>query len=366
MHGAASKTRVAVFFGGRSAEHDVSIQSGLVAMEGLAQTFPVLPVYIDLRGHWHLPSEGFDHPESLEWARRTARREEVGVSAVHGAARLEEHEASVAFLALHGAYGEDGRLQGFLETVGLPYTGSGVLGSALAMNKALAKAVYSRGGLTVAPSQVVSRRDVRPGAIAVDRVLDEIGLPMVVKPVSEGSSVGTAICRSRDDLERALEGALQYGGVALVEEFIDGRELTCGVLDLDREATACALPPTLIRPKTAQFFDYRAKYEPGASEELTPAPIESPLLRQIQHTALRAHQLLHLTGYSRTDMIERRGEVFVLETNTLPGLTRTSLLPQAAHVAGISLQTLLTHLVCLAADLESPVDLSALKGCLIP
>jgi D-alanine-D-alanine ligase len=365
MHVDDSKTRVAVFFGGNSAEHEVSINSGLVALGSLAAAFPVMPVFIDRQGRWHVPPEGFDHPNPVECAKHLSTRSENGVSAGQGLARLEEHETSVVFVALHGPYGEDGRMQGFLEIAELPYTGSGVLGSAIAMNKDVAKALYARAGLRVAPSRTISAEAFRSQPAILDRLIAELRLPLVVKPVAQGSSVGTSVCRQRSLLSSALEAALQHGGSALVEQFVQGRELTCGVLELDSSGRRCALPPTLIRPRSSEFFDYKAKYEPGASEELTPAPVEAAVAIAVQEAALQAHSLLQLRGYSRTDFMERSGEVFVLETNTLPGLTQTSLLPQSARVAGIELPVLLRHLVCLAVGLESPINPETLAGCLM-
>jgi D-alanine-D-alanine ligase len=262
-------------------------------------------------------------------------------------ARLAEDAAGldVAFILLHGPLGEDGSVQGFLDLLGLPYQGSGVLGSAMAMNKNLAKILYKQAGLRVADWQMASHRDID----SPENLSAQLRFPLVVKPVGQGSSLGMSIAHDNNELAAGLKLAFGYDSEVMVEEFIRGREITGGVLgnnDLQ------ALPLVEIIPgKEYPFFDYEAKYKAGASREICPADFPEEITRKAQDYALRAHRALHLRGYSRTDMIvSEQGEVFVIETNTIPGMTPTSLLPQAAQAVGYSFSQLLDLLIGLALE----------------
>jgi D-alanine-D-alanine ligase len=251
----------------------------------------------------------------------------------------------VAFILLHGPLGEDGSMQGFLDLLGLPYQGSGVLGSALAMNKNLAKILYKQAGLRVADWQMASRRDID----SPENLSAQLCFPLVVKPVGQGSSLGMSIVHDNAGLAAGLKRAFDYDSEVMVEEFIRGREITGGVLgnnDLQ------ALPLVEIIPgKDYLFFDYEAKYKAGASREICPADFPEEITRKAQDNALCAHRALRLRGYSRTDMIvSEEGEVFVIETNTIPGMTPTSLLPQAAQAVGYSFPQLLDLLIGLALE----------------
>jgi D-alanine-D-alanine ligase len=309
---AHKKMRVALLAGGKSAEREVSLKSG-------EQVFQVLDKqrYEVIR---------FDPRDDLP--------------------RLAQDAASidVALIILHGRLGEDGTIQGFLDLLNIPYQGSGVLGSALAMNKILSKKLYAQADLPVAPFVVVDRT----GSEGASKVLDELGLPVVVKPEHEGSSIGLSIVRSADQLPKAFEDAWRFDRRCLVEKFIPGLEITGGVLGND---SLQALPLVEIIPgANHEFFDYAAKYTPGASNEICPARLSPELTSKAQEYAMRAHRALCCQGYSRTDMIVSDNEIFVLETNTIPGMTQTSLLPQAAAAAGISFSALLDRLIELALE----------------
>ena len=255
----------------------------------------------------------------------------------------------VAFLLLHGVNGEDGTIQGFLDLLGIPYQGAGVLGSALAMDKNLAKTMYKLHGLPVAPWVMVE-----PGDLAdTGRILSEVGLPCVVKPVRQGSSIGMSIVRTAEQLPAALRLALKHDNEVMVEAYIKGRELTVGVLGNQQPM---GLPLIEIIPNAQyEFFDYEAKYQPGATREICPAPVEDWVRQRAQQYAVRAHQALQLRGYSRTDMILQGEELYLLETNTIPGMTPTSLLPQAAAEAGIPFAALLDRLIALALEKPAPM-----------
>jgi len=249
----------------------------------------------------------------------------------------------VAFILLHGPLGEDGAMQGLLDLLGLPYQGSGILGSAVAMNKNFAKMLYKQAGLPVADWLMASPGDIdNPTAISA-----RLRFPLVIKPACQGSSLGMSIAHDDDALAAGLRKAFGFDREVMVEEFLKGREITGGVLGND---TPEPLPIVEIIPGPAHpFFDYEAKYQAGASQEICPADFPAEITRRAQEYAVIAHQALHLKGYSRTDMmVGEDGRVTVIETNTIPGMTPTSLLPQAAQAAGYTFPQLLDRLIELA------------------
>lgn len=253
-----------------------------------------------------------------------------------------------AFILLHGIGGEDGTVQGMLELLGIPYQGSGVLGSALAMNKHLAKVMYRLHDLPVAAWEMAERAHVADPA----PLLTKLRLPLVVKPVRQGSSLGMSIVRKAEQLAAALAKAFERDSEVMVEEFIAGREITVGVLG-NEELTALPLVE-IIPDRRFDFFDYEAKYTPGATREVCPAEVSEEIRQKAQEYGLRAHKALQLRGCSRTDMIIREdGEIFLLETNTIPGMTPTSLLPQAAAQIGLDFPALLDRLIELALEVRS-------------
>lgn len=254
-------------------------------------------------------------------------------------------EIDFAFILLHGLYGEDGTMQGFLDLLGVPYQGSGVLGSAIAMDKQLAKELYALNGLPVADAQIITSRD------KVDDIelMDRFGPPVVIKPVHEGSSLGLSLAQSEEELLAGIERALRHDSHVMVEKYIKGRELTVGVLGNNELE---ALPVIEIVPgKEFAFFDYDAKYKPGATEEICPARISEDITKLAQKYAVTAHKALRLRGYSRTDMIMAKDDsLYLLETNTIPGMTATSLMPQAAAAHGLSFSQFLERLVELGLE----------------
>ena len=306
------KLTVALLAGGISSEREVSLQSGDQVYEALD------------KDKYHILR--YDPKTDLD-------------RLVNDAAGID-----VALIILHGPYGEDGTVQGLLDLLGIPYQGSGVLGSALAMNKEVTKQLYEKSGLPVPPYIIYDRND----NVNVGACVKQIGLPLVVKPVSGGSSVGMSIVRSAGDLQGALDKAIVYDRAVMVESYIAGTELTGGVIG-NKELEA--LPIIEILPdQTREYFDYEAKYTPGVTQEICPARIDEELTQQAQSYAKIAHQALYCRGYSRTDMILKDREIYVLETNTIPGMTVTSLLPQAAQVAGISFSQLMDKLIELGLE----------------
>src|SRR5437773_910426 len=275
-----------------------------------------------------------DHqlPRGLEKQIESASRALVPATRV----MTNNEPIDVVLIALHGTWGEDGRIQGLLDTIGVPYTGSGVLASALAMDKEVAKTVLAAASLDVPRGVVVTG--------TTEQDLDaarSVGIPAFVKPVSSGSSVGASIVAHAVDLPPAIELALKYDQRALVEEQIKGRELTVPVIGND---DLTALPVIEILTKRA-FFDYSAKYDAGESEEVCPAEIPPDVAKRAQDLALRAHRALHCRGMSRLDLMWSKDRMVALEVNTIPGMTANSLLPKAARAAGIEFGDLLARFV---------------------
>lgn len=306
------KLTVALLSGGISSEREVSLNSGSQVYEALDKA-----KYDILR---------YDPKTDLP-------------QLVADAPRID-----AALIILHGSFGEDGTVQGLLDLLGIPYQGSGVLGSAVAMNKLAAKRLYQQAGLPV-PDYVVARSGdgLDPGA-----VVKLLGLPLVIKPVVGGSSVGITIVRRPEGLRVAVEAAWQHDPSVLIEAYIQGTEITGGVIGND---VLEALPIIEIIPdRNREFFDYTAKYTPGATQEICPARIDPALTAEAQRLAMEAHRTLFCRGYSRTDMMLRGRDIFVLETNTIPGMTATSLLPQAARTAGLSFSRLLDRLIDLSLE----------------
>lgn len=298
--------------GGPSAEHDVSIASGKMVCENLNKDrYEVIPVHITRGGEWALSFESL------------------------------MDNADVVFLALHGEYGEDGTVQQFLDGIGLPYTGSSARASALGMNKIASSKLFRANGLDVPDWIEVTRNDEWA------RLRSPFGYPVVVKPVDRGSSVGVSIVRNEFGMQEALCSVFEISRNAMVQQYVSGREITCAVLEDERGNIP--LPPTEIFPLGAEFFDYNAKYQTGGSKEITPAPITSRETEMVQQIAVAVHEIIGASGASRTDMIiGNDGRIYVLEINTLPGLTPTSLLPQAANQMGLSHSALLDKIIASA------------------
>jgi D-alanine-D-alanine ligase len=300
--------------GGPSFEHDVSLNSGRQVLKALREQ--AFEVRIEKSGQWVIAGE----PAPT-----------LGTAID----RLKE-KADVVFVALHGPFGEDGTVQGLLEACKLPYTGSGPAASGLAMDKARTKRIYQSHGFPIERSVSIALYENLQAKLTEAA---ELGFPCVVKPSCNGSSFGVSFPKNREELDRAVARLIAGKDEVLVERFVKGKELTCGVLSIDAESRTFALPVTEIVPATKyEFFDYEAKYTPGATEEVTPARIPEEVTVEVQRLALAAHRALGCRDFSRSDfMLGDRGPI-LLETNTIPGLTQTSLLPQAAAVAGIDFE----------------------------
>jgi len=248
-------------------------------------------------------------------------------------------EIDAGLIVLHGHFGEDGTVQGLLDLLSIPYQGTGVLGSALAMNKIAAKKFYEKAGLPVPPYIALNRGE----KIDPEKIADQLGLPLIVKPVQGGSSIGMSIVKSTENLKHAIDIAFEQDNSILIETYIKGIEITGSIIGNEKLQS---LPIVEIIPgKGHEFFDYKAKYTVDLTNEICPARISDDLTKKAQEYAKIAHSALFCKGYSRTDMILKNNDIYILETNTIPGMTKTSLLPLAAATAGISFSKLLDILI---------------------
>ena len=256
----------------------------------------------------------------------------------------DSKDIDIVLLFLHGKRGEDGSIQGLLDLLGLPYVGSGVLASALAMNKAISKELFRSAGLKVPREMLFSRNQ----DIDQEEILSVLGKPAVVKPVAEGSSIGVRVCQTAEEIAEAIKDSFDISSEVMVEEYVEGREVSCAILG---NRSPEALPVIEIIPqKEHQFFNYTAKYVPGASEEVCPARLPGHVFKKVQDYAIKAHCLLCCRNFSRSDMIVAGNEVYILETNTIPGMTENSLFPLAARAAGLSFSQLMDRLIELAFE----------------
>jgi D-alanine-D-alanine ligase len=329
--------RVTVLTGGTSAERDVALASAVQVIAALRSRDHDVAVVDTARGF--IPRD--DEPALLSAAVGTEppsidqlRALEQGLL-LSGLANLAVvRNADVLFLALHGGRGEDGTIQTLLEMVGVPYTGSGRLGSAMAMDKDISKRLFRGAGIATA--------DWVMAPAARSRVERDFGWPVVVKPSKQGSTVGLSVVKQADQYEPAVALAAKYDDEVMIEGFVPGRELTVGVL----EGQALAVGEIIPRH---EIFDYECKYTPGMSQEIFPASLETGVADECRRLSLLAHDALKLGGYSRVDFrLTPDGELFCLEVNTLPGMTATSLLPQAAQAVGITFPELCER-ICRAA-----------------
>ncbi len=253
-----------------------------------------------------------------------------------------KEEIDLAVILLHGRLGEDGRIQGLLDVLKIPFLGSGVLSSAMAMNKNVAKKIYKGADLTVAKDVILKPDD----DLSVKGISATLGPYTFVKPVAEGSSLGASLCRGNEELDFGIKQAFKHDREVMVEEYIEGREVTCCVLGNMALET---LPLIEIAPKAGyRFFDYKAKYTSGATEEICPARLSGHLSEGVRACAKRAHLALRCSVWSRSDMIIRDEDIYLLETNTIPGMTENSLFPLAAKAAGLSLSALLDKMIDLS------------------
>lgn len=297
--------KIGVLMGGLSSEREVSLASGNAILKALRET-------------------GYN-----------AAAVDVGKDV---AERLREEAVEIAFNALHGKVGEDGAIQGLLEVLGIPYTGSGILASALGMNKTISKTIFRAYGLHVGPYMIVKADEQD----TLETAQSEIGFPLVVKPSSEGSSVGVSLVHNKEELGAAVALAFSYDREIITEKYIRGMEVQVGILG-DRALGAIEIVPRDV------FYSYKAKYEKGMSDHFFPARIPEGVYERTLDAGLLAHRALSCRGYSRVDfIIDDEGVPYILEVNTLPGMTATSLLPEIANGISISFPMLVEEILRLA------------------
>ncbi|MBV9851696.1 MAG: D-alanine--D-alanine ligase [Armatimonadetes bacterium] len=338
-----TKRRVAVLMGGTSAEREVSLSTGRQILNALDPDKYIVCALDTATGRKFLPAVGLEASlGTLHAADRTTEIQSLPQLPLVA----PEERPDVVFIALHGPGGEDGTVQGMLEVLGLPYTGSGVLASALAMDKAMCKRVLTSVGVRMPQDVTIRQGDKRPPTRSAALVP-----PVIVKPNRQGSTIGMSIVRDPSELEQALLVAFGHDDTALVEQFITGTEITVPILGNDDLEV---LPIVEIVPASG-FYDYQAKYTPGATDEIVPARIPEIVAAEARRIACLCHRTLGCRGMSRTDMIvTSQNEVYTLEVNTIPGMTPTSLLPRSAQAAGLPFPRLLDRLIDLALERADP------------
>ncbi len=318
--------KVGVLRGGPSAEHTVSLKTGESVLSSLSEKYEGHDIFLSPQGNWFLDGKT-SYPEQAF------------------------RSVDVVFNALHGQFGEDGKVQQILETFGIPYTGSGILASAIGMNKMLARETFSSVGLRIPRAVAVNEdEDIEEAAL---RIFRKMGPSLVVKPLSSGSSMGVSVVHDYSNLIKSIERAfLGETGVPLsesrkiiVEEYIKGKEATCGVIENFKNEKYYALPIVeIVPPDESDFFDYGAKYG-GTANEICPANFSKSEKVEMENIAREAHKAVGCRHYSQSDFIISPRGIYILEINTLPGLTKESLLPRSVEVAGVSYSDFLTHLI---------------------
>lgn len=347
--------KIVVLAGGNSTERDVSLISGMGVYNALKRNghnVVLLDVYLGVEGVD--PAKAFDLDIAWDEGIKAISEENPDPEAIRAMKKGDKsffganvieicRQADIVFMALHGANGEDGRIQAAFDLYGIPYTGTDYLSSAICMDKAVTKQFFLRGGVPTPVSLTILKESKKLDA-DLENAAEIIGFPMVVKACNGGSSVGTYIVNSKEEVRPAAEKAFFYDHKILVEQFIKGRELTCGVIE------GKALPIVEIAP-VAGFYDYKNKYQAGSTVETCPAQIGKEMTEKVQKISEMAFRVLGLKTYARIDVILREdGEAFCLEANTLPGMTPTSLLPQEAREIGMSYEELCEHIIKISLE----------------
>lgn len=318
------RIRVAVLRGGPSREADISFKTGKNVLDNLPEKYIPTDVFISKDGGWHIDGVPVSPQKLFE-------------------------NVDVVFNALHGEYGEDGKVQQLMNQFGVKYTGSKALASALGMNKAMAKDFFKKTGLKTPVYVLVKRGDNL--AEKAKEIFRTFPIPAIVKPNGSGSSLGVTIVKTVNDILPAIEEALRHSEYAIVEEFIEGKEATCGVVENFREKTIYPLLPIeIVKPREIGVWGFTEKYS-GCAEEKCPGSFSEKEKEMIQNMAMEAHRVLGLRHYSRSDFIvsPRRG-VYILEINSLPGLTKESLLPKELEAVGCSFSYFLDHIITLVLN----------------
>ena len=316
------RIKVAVLRGGPGGEHGVSLKTGKNVLNSLPEKYVPIDIFVAKDKTWYLDGVKIT-PEKLF------------------------RNVDIVFNAMHGEYGEDGKVQQLMDQFGVKYTGSGALASALGMNKVLSKEIFKKVGLKTPIHRLVKKGDKLEGLDHT--IFKTFPMPAIIKPNGSGSSVGVSFVKTMKDIIPAIKEAFKYADTVIIEEFISGKEATCGVVEnFRKEKIYPLLPVEIIKPKDFDFFDFEAKYS-GKSKEICPGNFSQKEKKKIQEMAKKVHDALGLRHYSRSDFIvsSKRG-VYVLEVNTLPGLTGESLLPKSLAAIGCSVSNFLDHIIELA------------------
>lgn len=351
-----ARLKIGLIFGGKSGEHEVSLRSAKEVLDNLDKDkYEIIPIAITKKGNWlfeekgreymrlNLPLAQEDGGISVERSQGLVVSNREQDPSSFSAGDFANQKIDLMFPIGHGAYIEDGKLQGMLEMLGMPYVFSGTLSSALAMNKSKTKLVAKNTGLKVVKEIKLSKKQ----RFYAEKIVKKLGLPAVVKPVASGSSVGISICNDAGDLKNKITKALEENNAVMIEQFIKGRELTVAVMG---NKNPKALPVIEIIPKVSSFFNYEAKYQPGGSEEICPAKIPDEIRKKVQRYAIKIFKALDCRDLARADFIwsEKDNKLYFLEINTIPGMTATSLAPKAAKAAGLDFTQFLDKLIELA------------------
>ena len=311
------KQKVLVLMGGFSEEREVSLRSGAAVLNALKNL-------------------GYD-ADALDIKRSSIQT-------------IVDYDPDLVFIALHGKDGEDGTVQGLLELLDIPYTGSGVASSAIGINKVLTKKLLTYEGIPTAPFYILKKNEFNSSLQDIQSLLERIGLPMVIKAATQGSSIGTYIVREEKDVLKAIEAAFVYDPEVLVEKFIDGTEVTSTVIG--NESTEVL--PLIEITSANEFYDFESKYTPGMCSHIIPARVNQDIQNKIAKLSQRVYKSLNCRGYARVDyIIDKKGNPFVLEINTIPGMTEMSLVPDAARAAGIGFEELVERIVRLGLEIPS-------------
>lgn len=306
--------KVAILFGGPGSEHEVSISSAKNVLENIDRNkFEVLEVFVDKNKKFKIGEEVFD---------------ELG-----GLNEIKNRGVEIIFPIIHGEYGEDGELQSKLEKLGIKFVGSSSLVSSLTIDKNKTNKVLKENGVNIPQSQIVNKTDS----------FISINFPIIIKPIDEGSSVDLFKFEDEENYKNSLNNVFKNHEIMLAQEFVKGREFTCGVIEINKVATPLVASEIILTK--GGLFDYEAKYSIGGCKEVTPAQIDEDLMNKIKDMTLLCHKVLDCKSISRTDMILKDGKLYVLEINTVPGMTKTSFIPQQAKVCGYEMKELITLLI---------------------
>ena len=352
----SKRINLAVIFGGRSGEHEVSLSSARGVMKNLdKEKYNVIPIAITKGGNWLIEKKAGEYIKmnedkigkegaiSLEDSQRLVSIADDERSLANYAEGDAGAKIDLVFPILHGPYGEDGRLQGMLDMLGVSYVFSGVLAHAIGMNKPKAKIIAATAGVPVAGDLVL----VKGEKYSLDEIIEKLSLPMMVKPSELGSSVGVALVKTKEDLKKGIESAFSHGDEIILEQYIKGKEYTVTVMENPPSGKIEALAVTEIIPLISEFYDYKAKYEDGGSKHVCPAEISKEDEEKLKGYAVAGFKAIDCKDLSRLDFMwsERDGEFYFTDINTIPGMTPTSLAPEAAALAGMNFTQFLDKLI---------------------